>query len=164
MASRSKLTKEEKDSAQTDVEDKKNTEEETESDGYQHTAPSTSATSLSVVEAVPYNSTNAVITDDALRSKMSVSVSATDNLGNASEYYRKQIINHLFKNHNIWESFHRRTWNSLYSFIQWQKRSLRWNPTPAGTLWSQLWTLKLLFKIISSTHSYRICVIMELAD
>ncbi|GFN74411.1 hypothetical protein PoB_000091700 [Plakobranchus ocellatus] len=50
---RANLTKEGKDflnSAQTDVDDEKNTEEETENDGYQRTAPSTSSTSLSVAE------------------------------------------------------------------------------------------------------------------
>ncbi|GFO40370.1 hypothetical protein PoB_006687500 [Plakobranchus ocellatus] len=105
------------DFADIDVDGEDNTEEETEYDSDARTAPSTSTASLSVLEAV----TNAILMNEPLRPTTSAPVSAVDKLLNVSEYYRKHLPRIFFKKHIIWNSFHRRTWNRLYSFAQCQK-------------------------------------------
>ncbi|GFO17010.1 hypothetical protein PoB_004351500 [Plakobranchus ocellatus] len=74
-------------SGDKDVDDEENSEEETENDGNERTAPSTSTTSLSVPEAATFDSTNATIMDEPLCPTTSAQVSAIHNLRNASEYY-----------------------------------------------------------------------------
>ncbi|GFN74531.1 hypothetical protein PoB_000103700 [Plakobranchus ocellatus] len=98
------------------VEDEGNTEEETENDGNERTASCTSATSLSVLEAATYVSTNTTIMDEPLCPTTSTPVSAIDN---ANEYYRKKSI--LLKSISFKNSFHRRMRNRQCSFVQWQK-------------------------------------------
>ncbi|GFN78797.1 hypothetical protein PoB_000530300 [Plakobranchus ocellatus] len=72
-------------------------EEEIENDGGERSAPSTPTSLLLVPEAATYDSTNATIVDEPLRPTTSATVSAIDSLSNASEYYRKQNNNYVFK-------------------------------------------------------------------
>ncbi|GFO28791.1 hypothetical protein PoB_005529600 [Plakobranchus ocellatus] len=90
MVAPANLTKEEKElfySASMDVDDEENTDEQTENDGDECTAPSTSTATWSALKAAIYDSTNATIIDEPL-CLMSSPVSAIHNLCNASEYYR----------------------------------------------------------------------------
>ncbi|GFO35279.1 hypothetical protein PoB_006178400 [Plakobranchus ocellatus] len=71
MVAIANLRKEQNDflnSAQTDVDDEENTEEETENVGDERTAPPTSTASLSVPEAATHDSTNASMPDNVCSS------------------------------------------------------------------------------------------------